>query len=84
MIVEGNAPLAAAFAINIIAIYQNYKWNAYVEEHRNDPKVWHGLVDNDQWQSTYLTGGDRDEIRFWMGGQTAAASSPNTDRFGIT
>ncbi len=30
MIVEGNAPLAAAYAANIIAIYQAYRWNAYV------------------------------------------------------
>src|SRR5262249_11146727 len=36
-IVQGNAPLAAAYAVNIIAIYQNYHWNAYVEAHRQDP-----------------------------------------------
>ena len=47
MIIEGNAALAAAYAANIIAIYQTYRWNAYVEAHRQDPKVWHGLVDND-------------------------------------
>jgi phosphatidylserine/phosphatidylglycerophosphate/cardiolipin synthase-like enzyme len=67
MIVEGNAPLAAAFAANIIAIYNTYSWNAYVEAHRNDPKVWHGLVDNDQWQSNYLTGSHLAEIKFWLG-----------------
>ena len=44
MIIEGNRPLAAAYAANIIAIYQSYRWNAYVEAHRQDPKVWHGLV----------------------------------------
>ena len=55
VIVEGNAPLAAAYAINIIAIFHTYRWNSYVEADRADPKVWHGLVDNDQWQSDYLT-----------------------------
>ena len=78
MIVEGNAPLAAAFAANIIAIYQDYKWNASVEAHRNDPKVWHGLVDNDQWQNSYLTGSELDEIKFWLGEQTASTPGPTT------
>jgi len=47
MIVQGNAPLAAAYAANIIATYQTYRWNAYAEAHRQDPQVWHGLVDSD-------------------------------------
>ena len=67
MIVEGNAPLAAAYAANIIAIYQAYRWNAYVEAHRQDLQVWHGLVDNDTWQNGYLAGPDLDEIKFWLG-----------------
>jgi phosphatidylserine/phosphatidylglycerophosphate/cardiolipin synthase-like enzyme len=33
MIAEGNAPLAAAYAVNIIAIYEAYRWNAYVTAH---------------------------------------------------
>jgi phosphatidylserine/phosphatidylglycerophosphate/cardiolipin synthase-like enzyme len=67
MIVEGNAPLAAAYAANIIAIYQTYRWNAYVEAHRQDPQVWNGPVDNDSWQNGYLQGDDLAEIRFWLG-----------------
>ncbi len=73
MIIEGNAPLAAAYAVNIIAIYQAYRWNAYVEAHRQDPKVWHGLVDNDSWQDSFLAGEDLAEIRFWLGLHRAAA-----------
>ena len=78
VIVEGNGPLAADYAINIIAIFQSYRWNAYVEAHRQDPKVWHGLVDNDQWQAGYLTGNDLAELKFWMGAKAAApvAGSP--------
>jgi phosphatidylserine/phosphatidylglycerophosphate/cardiolipin synthase-like enzyme len=72
VIVEGNAPLAAAYAINIISIYQTYRWNSYVEAHRQDPKVWHGLVDNDAWQASYLTGDPLAETKFWLG-QSAAA-----------
>lgn len=73
VVIEGNAPLAAAYAINIIAIYQSYRWNSYVEAHRQDPKVWHGLVDNDQWQTGYLTGDELAEINFWMGQPTPSA-----------
>lgn len=75
MIIEGNAPLAAAYAANIIAIYQTYRWNAYVEAHRQDPKVWHGLVDDDQWQTGYLGGDELAELQFWMGAHRAAAAT---------
>jgi hypothetical protein len=76
MIIEGNAPLAAAYAANIIAIYQAYRWNAYVEAHRQDPKVWHGLVDNDSWQNDYLTGDHLSEYRFWLGSRGSLAGGP--------
>ena len=82
VIIEGNAPLAAAYAVNIVAIFQDYRWNNYVEMHRQDPKVWHGLVDNDQWQTGYLTGPQLVELNFWLGAKpktaaVAAGSSPS-------
>jgi phosphatidylserine/phosphatidylglycerophosphate/cardiolipin synthase-like enzyme len=67
VIVQGHAPLAAAYAINIIAIFQAYRWNSYVEAHRKDPRVWHGLVDNDTWQQGYLSGSELAELKFWLG-----------------
>jgi phosphatidylserine/phosphatidylglycerophosphate/cardiolipin synthase-like enzyme len=75
MIVEGNAPLAASYAANIIAIYQTYRWNTYVDAHAKDPQVWHGLVDNATWQDNYLKPGGVDlaEIKFWLG---EGASAP--------
>jgi len=77
VIIQGNGPLAAAYAINIVAIFQTYRWNSYVEAHRADPNVWHGLVDNDQWQSDYLIGNNLAEIKFWLGeGAPGAAASP--------
>jgi phosphatidylserine/phosphatidylglycerophosphate/cardiolipin synthase-like enzyme len=75
VIIEGNAALAAAYAINIVAIFQTYHWNSYVEAHRKDPQVWHGLVDNDRWQSGYLTGERLSELKFWLGEKTAGASA---------
>jgi phosphatidylserine/phosphatidylglycerophosphate/cardiolipin synthase-like enzyme len=78
MIVQGNAPLAAAYAANIIAIYQSYRWNAYVEAHRQDPQVWHGLIDSDTWQTGYLKpdGDDLKEILFWLGQHAASGATP--------
>ena len=67
VVIQGNAPLAAAYAINILAIYQTYRWNSYVEAHRQDPTVWHGLVDNDQWQAGCLQGNGLQELTFWLG-----------------
>ena len=76
MIVEGNAPLAASYAANIIAIYQTYRWNTYVDAHAKDPQVWHGPVDNATWQDGYLVGDELAEIKFWLGeGASAPAAS---------
>jgi phosphatidylserine/phosphatidylglycerophosphate/cardiolipin synthase-like enzyme len=81
MIVEGNAPLAAAYAINIIAIYQTYRWNTYVDQHAANPQVWHGPIDNATWQDSYLAedGPELAEIKFWLGegvSAPAAAGQP--------
>ena len=75
MIVEDNAPLAASYAANIIAIYDTYRWNTYVAAHAKDPQVWHGLVDNATWQDSYLKPGGPGlaEIKFWLG---EGASAP--------
>src|SRR6202453_4603081 len=77
MIVEDNAPLAASYAANIIAIYQTYRWNTYVDAHAKDPQVWHGLVDTATWQDSYLKPGGPDlaEIKFWLG-EGVSASAP--------
>jgi hypothetical protein len=56
---------------NIIAIYQNYRWNTYVTQHDADPTAWHGLQDNDDWQAGHLQGSALDELRFWTAGPAA-------------
>ena len=75
-IIEGNAPLAAAYAVNIIAIFQTYRWNSYVSHNQGNPEMWHGLVDNDQWQASYLEGDSLKEIKFWFGDMSAATPAP--------
>jgi hypothetical protein len=76
MIIQGNAPLAAAYATNIIAIYQTYRWNAYVEAHRQDPKAFHGLEDDDAWQAGHLQGEALSELKFWLGSPQTVGPPP--------
>jgi hypothetical protein len=75
MIVEGNGPLAAAYAINIIAIYQSYRWNRNVEQHRQDPTFFHGLQDDDKWQTGHLSGSHLDEYKFFLGAPRPAGGT---------
>ena len=74
-IVEGSAALAAAYAVNIIAIFRNYRWNSSVTQHQADSTFWHGPVDNDKWQADYMTGDHLAEIRFWLGEEGAPTAA---------
>jgi hypothetical protein len=76
MIVEGNAPLAAAYAVNIVAIYQSYRWNAYVEAHRTDPKAFHMLVGDDTWQAGHLARDELQELKFFLGSRAGMNGGP--------
>jgi phosphatidylserine/phosphatidylglycerophosphate/cardiolipin synthase-like enzyme len=66
VIFEGAAaaPLAIAYAVNILAIYQEYRWNHYATQHPTGG--WHGLEDNETWQSGHLEGESLDELQFWV------------------
>lgn len=66
IIIEGNNALAQAYALNIIAIFQEYRWRQYVNAHATDKTAWHGLEDNDTWQDGHLTA-DAAELKFWLG-----------------
>ena len=59
-----NLPLL--YALNIIAIFQEYRWRQYVNAHAADPTAWHGLEDNDTWQDGHLQA-DAAELKFWLG-----------------
>jgi phosphatidylserine/phosphatidylglycerophosphate/cardiolipin synthase-like enzyme len=80
VIVEGPGArsLAIAYAVNIIAIFQEYRWRTYVAEHTADPTAWHGLQDNDTWQAGHLTS-EKDELQFWIGGGKVSAQA-NQDK----
>jgi len=70
IIIEGNNTLAQAYALNIIAIFQEYRWRQYVTAHATDPNGWQGLGKDDTWQDGHLTA-DAAELNFWLGGLSA-------------
>jgi PLD-like domain len=71
-IVTGVPRLAAAYAANIKAVYDAYRWR-YVRstEARAAGDDWDGPVDDDGWQDPYFSGPDAParerEARFWLG-----------------
>jgi hypothetical protein len=75
VILQGNAPLAAAYAVNIIAIYDEYRWRGYVTANANAAAPWKGLEDDDTWQAGHLQGDGLKEINFFLGLSTTGISS---------
>lgn len=69
LLIIRNAPgLAAAYATNIMAIYNQYRWR-FRRKLQPASKRWKGLKDNDVWQKGYLKAGSAAlrEIDFWVG-----------------
>lgn len=65
-IVQGHAALARAYAANIVAIFQEYRWRSYVATHTGGG--WKGLEDDDAWQSGHLSR-EAGELLFWVPAQ---------------
>jgi phosphatidylserine/phosphatidylglycerophosphate/cardiolipin synthase-like enzyme len=68
LIIRGAPGVAAAYATNIMSVYNQYRWR-FRRHLQPVAKRWKGLVDNDRWQSGYLKPGSpaRREIDFWAG-----------------
>jgi phosphatidylserine/phosphatidylglycerophosphate/cardiolipin synthase-like enzyme len=68
LIIRDAPGLAAAYATNIMAIYNQYRWR-FRRQTQAKSKQWKGLKDEDTWQKGYLKAGSRAlrEINFWVG-----------------
>lgn len=68
LIIRNTPGLAAAYATNIMAIYNQYRWR-FRRQTQPAKKRWKGLEDNDTWQNGYLKPGSAAlrEITFWVG-----------------
>jgi len=68
LIIRDAPGVAAAYATNIMAIYNQYRWR-FRRQTQPKAKQWKGLKDTDTWQNGYLKagGGALREIDFWVG-----------------
>lgn len=68
LIIRDAPGLAAAYATNIMSIYNQYRWR-FRRQTQAKSKQWKGLEDGDSWQKGYLKAGSvaLREINFWMG-----------------
>jgi phosphatidylserine/phosphatidylglycerophosphate/cardiolipin synthase-like enzyme len=68
LIIRDRRDLAAAYATNIMAVYNQYRWR-FRRQSQPESKRWKGLEDNDKWQQGYLRAGSAAlrEIDFWVG-----------------
>ena len=68
LIIQDAPGLAAAYATNIMSIYNQYRWR-FRRQVQPKAKQWKGLQDNDVWQQDYLKPASAAlrEINFWVG-----------------
>jgi phosphatidylserine/phosphatidylglycerophosphate/cardiolipin synthase-like enzyme len=68
LIIRDAPGLAAAYATNIMAIYNQYRWR-FRRYTQPKTKQWKGLEDGDSWQKGYLKASSPAlrEIDFWVG-----------------
>ncbi|HEY8717854.1 phospholipase D-like domain-containing protein [Pengzhenrongella sp.] len=72
VIIEDAPGLAAEYAVNILGVYDQYKWryNMLVQAKQGaapDQKAWTGLQDDDTWQDDFFGEQKQRELRFWFG-----------------
>jgi phosphatidylserine/phosphatidylglycerophosphate/cardiolipin synthase-like enzyme len=65
LIVKGNKGLAERYAVNIMGVYQHYRWRAYLQEcAAGNIKPWDGLKKSDEWQRRDAP--HDSELKFWL------------------
>lgn len=83
VIVENAPTLAAAYAVNIMGVYDTYRFRfrrAQAQKAGGNGggghPAWHGLQTQDTWQDDYFTGAKARELRFWLGQPEPAPAPP--------
>lgn len=68
LVIRDSPSLAAAYATNIMSIYNQYRWR-FRRQLQPQAKRWKGLKDADTWQRGYLRANSPAlrEINFWIG-----------------
>jgi phosphatidylserine/phosphatidylglycerophosphate/cardiolipin synthase-like enzyme len=67
VIVRDNRDLALEYAAHVLAVYQHYRWLAFVhDQQRKGRNPTAQLVESDNWQARHLRGASRRELEFWV------------------
>jgi phosphatidylserine/phosphatidylglycerophosphate/cardiolipin synthase-like enzyme len=68
LVVRGAPGVAAAYATNIMSVYNQYRWR-FRRQIQPAAKQWKGLADDDNWQRGYLRPDSPAlrEMDFWVG-----------------
>jgi phosphatidylserine/phosphatidylglycerophosphate/cardiolipin synthase-like enzyme len=61
VIIKGERALAEAYAVNALAVYQHYRWRAFLGQSKHP---FNGLEDDDAWMAPMLKNNERD-LQFW-------------------
>lgn len=67
LVIRGDSELAQRYCVNIMNVYQHYRWRQYLiecEARGIDP--WQGLKKSGQWQDK-MSASRKSELDFWVG-----------------
>ena len=67
LVIDDDHRVAQAYAVNVMGIYNQYRWRFYRMQRGGADAPWTGLQDSDAWQGTYFKGAGVRELQFWMG-----------------
>src|SRR5262249_55113337 len=67
VIVRHHPAMARSYAVNIMSIYNQYRWRFHCLQSKQATE-YSGLHDDDRWQHGYLEGMKRREKEIWGGG----------------
>lgn len=77
LIVRGCPDLAADYAINIMAIYTQFRWRSLRRRSRKGQgDEWTGLWRSDEWQDRFFDGPRLRELEFWLGQERTPDAEP--------
>lgn len=70
LIIEGNAALAQAYAVNIQSVYDHYEFRAVAKLMQSEGKdIVSSMKDPKSWQPAWFKGDKKQELDFWLGGK---------------
>lgn len=73
LVIRGHKKLAEAYAVNVMSVYQHYRYRSYVKDALDSGQTpWSYLDDDDRWLSQELVS-KASEISFWAPDGAAAS-----------